>query len=138
LDGGRVLHLSTGLAHHPLAGMSTYCLSKSALFMLYECLRLELKNRDIAFGSINPGPVDTAMQDKIRHSKSTALPEVKRFIDMKDQGQLLPPTVVADFMSWLLFEVDKEKFSQNEWDIRDSSHHHFWLKDKNIIWGARI
>lgn len=135
LAGGRVLHLSSGLAHHPHVGVATYCMSKAALYMLYQCWREEIKNQNIAFGSLNPGPVDTEMQVFIRGSTPQALPSVENFIAMKTKGQLVSPTIIADFVAWLLFAIDAEKFSAQEWDVRDPSHHRYWLKDKNIEWG---
>lgn len=138
LSGGRVMHVSSGLAHHPLPGVSSYCLSKAALYMLYQCLREELKDRDIAVGSMNPGPVDTGMQIQLRQADASKLPVVELFINMKQQGQLLPPAIVADFILWLFFEVSKEQFSAKEWDVRDTTHHHQWLKDKNVTWGGKV
>ena len=40
--GARVLQISSGLAHNPLLGAGSYCVSKSALYMLYLCWNQDL------------------------------------------------------------------------------------------------
>lgn len=134
LKNGRVLHISSGLAHFACPGVGTYCVSKAALHMLYLCLRDELKELAIAVGSASPGVVDTPMQNTVRHATKEQLPAIESFIRFKESGKLVSPTVVADFLQWLLLETNQEVFSEKDWDISDTSHHHYWLKHQDIQW----
>ncbi|MCO6440743.1 MAG: SDR family NAD(P)-dependent oxidoreductase, partial [Nitrococcus mobilis] len=102
LSGGRVLHVSSGAAHYPLAGWGAYCTAKAALYMLYQVLDLELRSHDIAVGSVCPGVVDTPMQALIREQDSERFPDVERFRELERTGMLKSPDTVADFVWQLL------------------------------------
>lgn len=123
---GRVLHISSGAAHHGYRGWGPYCTSKAALHMLYKVLSSELTPEGIAVGSARPGVVDTPMQDLIRDQSEHNLPDVSRFKVMKEQGSLVSPEDVAKFLDWLLHETDDVEFSEKEWDIRDDQSLHRW------------
>ncbi|MGD9488133.1 MAG: SDR family NAD(P)-dependent oxidoreductase [Calditrichaceae bacterium] len=129
INGGRILHISSGAAHHPYSGWGAYSTSKAALYMLYLVLREELKDSDIRIGSIRPGVVDTPMQDKIREVPESDFPALQKFINLKEQNKLSAPSIVAKFISWILLETADDEFSAREWDIRDESHQEFWMED---------
>lgn len=128
-NGGRVLHISTGLAHFTLPGFSAYGVTKAAFYMLKEFCNTELLDHDIAFGSVMPGVVDTPIQDKIRNAD---LPVADMFKGFKERDELLSPEVVAKFLAWLLFETDKQDYVKGDWDIYDASHHKCWAKAGDI------
>ena len=94
--------------------------------MLYQCLKKELSAKAIHFASVRPGIVDTAMQVKIR-DPSNVFDNREYFVQQKKQGALMSPDYVAKFFEWLLFAVDDDTFSREEWDIRDQEHHVHWL-----------
>jgi|EP00979_Chaetoceros_neogracilis_P001095 NAD(P)-dependent dehydrogenase (short-subunit alcohol dehydrogenase family) len=118
--GGRVLHISSGAAHYPYRGWGAYCTSKAAFHMLYRSLAVELSPIGVAVGSARPGVVDTPMQDLIREKSELELPDVLRFRQLKEQGNLMDPKEVATFLDWLLNETDDVAFSEKEWDVRNS------------------
>lgn len=119
LTGGRVLHVSSGAAHHPIAGWGAYCTSKAALYMVYQVLDLELHARDIAVASVRPGVVDTPMQALIREQDSERFPDVERFRELKRTGGLTSPESVADFIWQLLTRTTADEFSAQEWDVQE-------------------
>ncbi len=119
LKGGRVLHISSGAAHHAYQGWGAYCTSKAALYMLYQVLKEELKQYNIAVGSVRPGVVDTPMQDQVRTASPEDFPAIERFFELKKSGQLLDPQVAAQIIVHILFDTSAEKFSEAEWDIYD-------------------
>lgn len=121
LTGGRVLHISSGAAHHPIAGWGAYCASKAALYMVYQVLDLELEldSREIAVASVRPGVVDTPMQALIREQDSERFPDVERFRELKRSGGLESPEAVADFIWQLLTRTTPEEFSAKEWDVQE-------------------
>ncbi len=116
---GRILHISSGAAHHPYAGWGAYCTSKAALFMLYQVLNRELNEQNIWVGSLRPGVVNTPMQDEVRQARREEFPALERFIQLKKEGKLLPPGVVAQFIAQVLLTTSNEQFVQKEWDIRE-------------------
>lgn len=117
LTGGRVLHLSSGAAHRPIAGWGAYCASKAALHMISRVLEVELAGREIAVGSVRPGVVDTPMQSLIREQDSERFPDVERFRELKRTGGLHSPEAVADFVWQLLTGTTSDEFTAQEWDI---------------------
>lgn len=126
LDEGRIMHVSSGAAHRPIAGWSAYCAAKAALYMLYRCINAELNERRILCASLRPGVVDTPMQAHVREQSEERFPSVERFRTLKREGQLHPPQEVAKFMSWVLREVSDGAFPAREWDIDDTTHHELW------------
>lgn len=127
LLGGRVLNIGSGAAHFPIFAWAPYCVSKAALFRLTECLQLEEEN--IAFASVKPGIIDTDMQRKIRETTNMDNKKHDFFQKLYIDEKLVKPSVVADFLAWLLLDIDADKFESQEWDIYDKSHHQFWLGD---------
>ena len=63
-----VLNISSGAAVRPYFGWSAYCASKAGLEHFSRCAALEQKSREnpVTILSINPGVIDTSMQEKIR------------------------------------------------------------------------
>lgn len=131
-NGGRVLNISTGLAHNALPGFSAYGVSKAALYMMKEYYNIELYDQDIAFGSAMPGVVDTPIQEHIRSTSVTKFPAVGLFQGFKQRNELLAPATAAKFLAWLLMETDKEQFMNDNWDIYDNSHHQHWSQAGEI------
>ncbi len=119
LKGGRILHISSGAAHHGYSGWGAYCTSKAALFSIYEVLREELNQHNILIGSVRPGVVNTPMQDEVRTSSEKVFPMLPRFINLKKENQLIDPQKVAEFLGYLLIDTGNQEFSDKEWDFRD-------------------
>lgn len=119
LHGGRIMHISSGAAHHSYAGWAAYCASKAALYQIYEVLKQEMKDKNIAVGSVRPGVVNTPMQDELRQSSPEEFPALPKFIDYKENQKLEDPNTVARFLAWLLCKTDAVKYQEKEWDIRE-------------------
>ncbi|MBK1734575.1 short-chain dehydrogenase [Halorhodospira abdelmalekii] len=128
--GSRILQISSGAAHRPVAGWGAYCASKAALFMIYETLRDELRPHGVLVGSVRPGVVDTPMQELIRQQTSEQFPEVERFIKLKERGQLHAPEKAADFVLWALLETGDKQFIEHEWNIADEEQQTRWQETR--------
>ncbi|MCC5813021.1 MAG: SDR family oxidoreductase [Ectothiorhodospiraceae bacterium] len=128
LTGGRVLHMSSGAAHHGYAGWGAYCVTKAGLHMLYQVLREELKGRDVAVGSLRPGVVNTPMQGLIREQSPERFPGVARFVELHEKGQLEDPAEVAEFACWLLLEVPAPDYVAEEWSFTDQEQRARWKR----------
>jgi benzil reductase ((S)-benzoin forming) len=125
LINGRVLNISSGAAHFPVAAWTAYCVSKAALSMLTRCWQLESEH--VAFASVMPGIIDTDMQAKIRNTSNMDTEKLDFFKRLQQERQLLSPATVASFLCWLLLDIDKAQYVSKEWDIYDQTHHDKWL-----------
>lgn len=133
LKNGRILHISSKLAHEPCIGLGANCISKAALFMAYQCLRAELKSLDILIGSLRPGAVNTPMQEKVRSLSPQTFPALSQFQDLQKQNKLLSPEKVVQFIEWVLIKTSDDDFSSAEWNIYDTQHHSNWLNNKEKL-----
>lgn len=104
----RILNISTGAAARPVHGWSVYCTTKSGLEMLSQCIAEEQKGKQfpVKVVSFSPGMVDTEMQSEIRAATAEIFPELNRFVQAKEKGELLDPYFVADKMVALLQNPD--------------------------------
>lgn len=66
--GGTVLTVSSGAAHGPVEGWSSYCASKAGAAMLTRSLDLEERAQGIRAIGLSPGTVATQMQRDIKAS----------------------------------------------------------------------
>lgn len=89
--------ISSGAGKNPYPGWSSYCAGKAATDMWCRTAGLEQTMRGSAISvlSMAPGVVDTAMQSMIRDQDETAFPNVARFHDLHDGGQLGDPVEVG-------------------------------------------
>lgn len=124
--GARILHLSSGAAHTPVAGCLAYCSSKAAFHMVYRVLQLELKAQGIAVGSASPGSVDTEMQRTLRQSDPRELLGVARFRELEQKRALVAPERAARFLTWLLLDCGEERFTERDWNIADAELREAW------------
>lgn len=132
-NGGRVLHVSTGLAQQALPGFLAYGVSKAAFYSLKEYCNAELNSKGIFFSSVRPGAVDTDAQQLIRNCDSKRFPNVNKFRDFHTNGKLLKPSTIANFLCWILLQVDDENFIKSEWNIYDTTHHRYWANSDDIV-----
>ena len=91
----RVVNISSGLAHQPLASLADYCATKAGLHMAGEVLASE--NHDgIAVLSYAPGIVDTEMQQSLRGDQDDGFASVEVFRAMHDEGRLASAEAVIE------------------------------------------
>ena len=91
-----IINISSGVSINAVKGWSTYCISKAGLNMLSKCIAIENESEVIFSLSINPGAIDTGMQEKIRNADSVEIPATKKFETMYNEGKLQNPKDVAD------------------------------------------
>lgn len=131
LEHGRVLNIGSGAAYFAIKGWGAYCVSKAALSMLTRCWQLEAKT--IAFASVKPGIIDTDMQAMARDSHLMDRDQVNFYRRLKENNLLILPETVAEFLAWLLLDLDAKTYSSQEWDIYDKSHHGSWLNQPHQV-----
>lgn len=128
MDNTRILHISSGAAHHAIKGWSAYCTTKAALYMIYQMQNKEYRDRGILTASLRPGIVDTEMQSLIRKADIKQNPHLKRFHDLYNNNELESCERVAKMVSWILTKTTDEQFIEKEFDIRDEDILHLWDK----------
>ena len=124
VEGSRVIHSSSGAAHQGKKGIGLYCTAKAALFMLGKILKDELAKQGVWFGTVIPGQGDTPMQAEIRAIDPEMMPIVEQWREYKTTGSLSKPEFVAQFLGWLLLEVNGAQLGEREWNIHDSEWQH--------------
>jgi len=101
-----IINISSGVSINAVKGWSAYCISKAGLNMLSKCIAIENESDNIFTLSINPGAIDTGMQEKIRNADSHAIPATKKFETMYNEGKLQKPNDVADKLFKILASND--------------------------------
>lgn len=92
----KVVHISTGAALRVIEGWSMYCATKAGMKMFYDVLTEEYKEfPNVTFHQVNPGVMDTPMQEKIREAKDVHFPQRERYSRLKVENQLPHPNEVA-------------------------------------------
>lgn len=88
-----IVNISSGAAKYAVLSWSTYCASKAGIDLFTKVLRED--HPEIHSFSIAPGIVDTEMQGEIRRLDEDDFPEIQRFVDYKEKGELSAPADVA-------------------------------------------
>ena len=92
----RIFNISSGAAKSPIVGWGLYCITKSAIEMFFNTLKLqEANNKNIEVNNIDPGIIDTDMQKKIRNKSVEIMPNVEHFKEYYNNKQLKSAKEVA-------------------------------------------
>ena len=92
-----IVNISSGAAHQPRFGWSLYCATKAAVEMYSNSVALEQQSQQYPVNSIiiNPGVIDTEMQQAIRSAPVDQFPDRARFEGFNTEGLLSNPADVA-------------------------------------------
>jgi len=92
----KVLFISSGAAKNLKDGWSIYCSTKAGGEMFFNVLAEQVKGHErISVHNVNPGVMDTPMQQTIRAATDVHFPTLERFVRLKEEGQLAQPHDVA-------------------------------------------
>lgn len=92
----KVLNISSGAAKRPKAGWAMYCSAKAGNEMFFNVLASQFEgNPLVEIHNVDPGIMDTQMQERIRDASDAHFPEHTRFVKFKEEGQLVKPETVA-------------------------------------------
>ncbi len=89
----KILNISTGAADKPFEGWSLYCSTKSAIKMFFNVIEKEKDN--VVVVNIDPGALNTIMQEEIRNANKSYFPLVDYFRNLEKEGKLKEPSQVA-------------------------------------------
>lgn len=91
-----ILHISSGAAQKVIEGWATYCSGKAYMQMFINALQSQVKdNALITVHNINPGLIDTQMQQDIRNSNTEGFSRYADFVRFKNEGKLQDAAIVA-------------------------------------------
>ncbi|MBW1781786.1 MAG: SDR family oxidoreductase [Deltaproteobacteria bacterium] len=100
---GKIINIASGLGQMPFPRFCAYAVSKAGLIQLTRSLSEELKPLNIQVNAIDPGVMDTGMQEAVRALGSGVLgDEIHRsFVSYKEDGGLRDPEAVAPLVVFL-------------------------------------
>jgi NAD(P)-dependent dehydrogenase (short-subunit alcohol dehydrogenase family) len=107
--GGKIISISSGLGQMPFPRFCAYSVSKAGIIQLTRSLSEELKEMNIQVNAIDPGVMDTSMQEQIRALGPSVLGKsiYDHFVGYKDKGCLKDPGEVAALAVFLAsYEAD--------------------------------
>ena len=95
--GGKIINIVSGLGRMPFPRFCAYSVSKAGLIQLTLSLSEELKDLGIRVNAIDPGVMNTKMQQELRSMGVEVLGEAisRHFIEYKKEGHLKDPGEVA-------------------------------------------
>ena len=101
--------ISSGAARNVYPGWSAYCAGKAALDQWVRTAGAEqrLRGDRIRLLAVAPGVVATAMQEQIRRTPERDFPQVRRFVELHERGELRSPEDAARDI-WKLLDRDLE------------------------------
>lgn len=107
---GELVLVSSGASEKVSRGWSGYGPAKAAVNHWVRTVGKEREDRGSTCRvvAVSPGPVDTAMQERIRNSQAEHFPRAKDFTRLHAEGQLTNPMDTADAIWKLLSEGDVE------------------------------
>lgn len=104
---GRLITVGTGAAVSPISSWSAYCSSKAALLMLTKVIAVEYPQ--ITALSLQPGVVDTVMQQTIRERQQMMPSEIASYFQgLHSEGQLSPPQIPGRALAWVALNAPRE------------------------------
>lgn len=91
----KIINISSGAAHKPIVGWSLYCATKSANEMFFETLQSQENGSNVKVYNINPGVIDSNMQEFIRNTNEVVFPMINDFKALKKNNKLKTPKQAA-------------------------------------------
>jgi NAD(P)-dependent dehydrogenase (short-subunit alcohol dehydrogenase family) len=95
--GGKIINVTSGLAEIVLSPFGAYSVAKAGLNHLTRVMALELKKDNIQVNGLDPGLMDTRMQEQIRGAGEDSLGRAvhRRFVEYLEKGMLASPEKLA-------------------------------------------
>ena len=95
----RVILISSGAARRVMPGLSMYSATKAGINAFTASAQAEVERPggpvDVRIFAVSPGLVDTGMQETLRESDESALPEREMYRAWQEDGALSSPAEVA-------------------------------------------
>lgn len=100
---GKVINIISGLGQMPFPRFCAYSVTKAGMMQFTRSLAEELGAHNIQVNAIDPGVMDTPMQERLRALGPWVLGESihRRFVEYKNAGHLRDPAEVASLAVFL-------------------------------------
>ncbi|MFG2036646.1 SDR family NAD(P)-dependent oxidoreductase [Dactylosporangium sp. NPDC048998] len=95
----RLLFISSGAARRIIDGWALYCTTKAAGETFFDAVASQVRDDErITVANIDPGQMDTGMQENIRRAASSGayFPGQQHWVDAPADGRLADPLAVAE------------------------------------------
>ena len=105
--GGRIVNITSGLAEIAMPLFGAYGASKAALNHMTRTMGEELRGLEIQVNGLDPGVMDTGMQEELRELGPEVLGKniFEQFRSFKEGGHLTAPGDVAELALFLVSDV---------------------------------
>ncbi|QQK80415.1 SDR family NAD(P)-dependent oxidoreductase [Salicibibacter cibi] len=91
-----ILNISSKAATQTYDGWALYCATKAGAKMFYDVIDEQHKdNRNVEVTTIDPGVMDTQLQENIRQAENVYFPNRGHFVNLKEEHRLPAPEQVA-------------------------------------------
>lgn len=108
---GTIITISSGAAHGPVEGWSSYCSSKAGAYMLTRCAHNEAHDKGLRIMGLSPGTVATDMQRDIKASGINPVSQL-------EWSDHIPPEWPAQALMWMC-TPDADAFLGDDVSLRD-------------------
>jgi len=125
-DGGRLLFIGSDAGANPRVGAAAYSIAQAASETMRRAFQAEWAGSGCAVGGFKPGLVDTEMVRGFMSIPEDEFPAKVAYDAYVSAGRVAAADSVARFATWLLLDIDADRFASTEWDIRDEIHHEYW------------
>ncbi len=112
---GKIINVTSGLGAMVMPLFSAYCVTKAGLIHFTKALAEELNDYSIQVNGLDPGVMDTRMQDEVRSLGLEVLGDAiyEEFRSLKEGGFLKPPEKVARLAVFLSSEASDSITGKN-------------------------
>lgn len=115
----RLLFVSSRAGEIMVPGVGPYCVTKHAIDAFVKSLRTD--HPCLLAATVHPGEVDTGMQETLRAQSVDKFALAPVFSETKKKGGLIPPSVAASFLNWLLRSVSDKQFVSKKHNIYEEA-----------------
>jgi NAD(P)-dependent dehydrogenase (short-subunit alcohol dehydrogenase family) len=114
-NSGKIINVTSGLGEIVMPPFAAYSVTKAGLIHLTKIMAEELEYHNIQVNGLDPGVMDTKMQEEIRNLGSEILGEeiYHEFLSMKKKGRLMPPEKAARLAVFLASEESDSITGEN-------------------------
>ncbi len=100
---GKIINITSGLGNIVMPRFGVYSVSKAAVSHLTRIMAEELKNYNIQVNAVDPGVMDTSMQEQLRNLGPDVLGDElhTKFVELKEKGLLKSPERIAKLLVFL-------------------------------------
>jgi NAD(P)-dependent dehydrogenase (short-subunit alcohol dehydrogenase family) len=121
--GGKIINISSGLGQMPFPRFCAYSVSKAGIIQLTRSLSEEFRPMNIQVNAIDPGVMDTGMQEQIRSLGPAVLGTAvyENFMEYKKTRHLKDPAEVAA-LAVILASPEADRLSGYNGTLSEYAH----------------